>query len=128
MFKLTETRRAWWPVTFAGVTEEGDVVSNQLKMLFEIHEVDELAKLFREEVAFDAEAAAREDLNLSERMGEFVARFVRDWKEIAKANGDPLEFSPENLRRLTNVPNAYNGIVAAYRDCIAGRADTRSGN
>lgn len=128
MFKLTDKRFAWWPVTFAGVTEDGEVVANELKMQFELHEVDELAKLFREEVSFDAEAAAREDVQLAEQMAAFVGRFVRDWKEIAKANGDPLEFNPENLRRLMNVPNAYNGVVTAYRDCLAGRADTRAGN
>ena len=129
MFKIVETRRAWWPVTFAGVEEDGQVVANTIQMQFELLPVDDLTRLFGDAVRFDAEDVADgQDAKLAERMATFAQRFVRDWKDVGEANGDPIKFSAEALQRLMNVPNAFGATMAAYRDCLAGRAEARAGN
>ena len=125
MFKLTDKRLAWWPVTFPGVTEEGDVVENAIELRFEILPVNDFAALLAEAPKIDQPG---EDASLSKRLAEFAARFVRDWRGVHQENGDPIKFSPEELERLMNVPNAFEGAIAAFRDCQAGRSETRLGN
>jgi hypothetical protein len=45
MFKVVQGRRAWWPVVFNGVTEEGKVVENKIELRFHIHGEDEYSEV-----------------------------------------------------------------------------------
>jgi hypothetical protein len=45
MYKVVQGRRAWWPVTFNGVTEEGRVVENKIELRFHIHDEDEFTEV-----------------------------------------------------------------------------------
>ena len=40
MFKIVASPRAWWPVVFAGVTEEGAIIENRFQMRFALLDED----------------------------------------------------------------------------------------
>ncbi|WP_336958754.1 hypothetical protein [Sphingobium aquiterrae] len=130
MFKVVAQQRAWWPITFAGVTEEGVVVENRFDVRFTILDEDE-------NDAFMADAASLLGNNVPEKwkgkpsthvMAEFVQRIACDWRGVAEENDDPIKFTEENLRRVMRVPNAFKGVMAGYVACRSGRAEARAGN
>lgn len=130
MFKIVPKRTAWWPVTFKGVSEDGSIVTNSFQAQFELHDVDVLAQIYSERDQLD-EAIAVEGENapsLSAKLAAYAAKFVLNWKEVVEENEDPMPFTDENLRRVMGVPNAFQGTTDAYRDCLAGRAEARTGN
>ena len=146
MYKLVKERRAWWPVVFKGVTEEGRVVENKVEFRFTIHSEDDHAQLLasaaglrdraeelvREEVGdieVSQEELAEKKLTILSRLyAEFVERFATDWRGIGAENGDPLRFEPENLRLFMNVPGTFKATFEAYAKCRIGEKEARAGN
>jgi prolyl oligopeptidase len=124
MIKIVKERRAWWPVTFPGVTEDGEVAENSFKMRFILHGEDEHAALVARAVmlparaerlataAFGDEATAEEieAKRLTVRSGLFaglVKEIAVDWKEVLAENDDTLKFEDEHIRQLCNVGGAF---------------------
>jgi len=146
MYKIVKERRAWWAVTFNGVTEEGRTVENKIELRFIIHGEDEHAKLiaYSGELAERAEALAREELNgedisetvrqertitvLSKLYAEFLQKIAVDWRGVGGENGEPLKFEDEHIRLLMNVPGVFKAAVDAYGKCRLGEKDVRAGN
>lgn len=154
MFKLVSDRRAWWPVTFPGVTEHGNVVENKIEMRFTLHGEDEFFALFREassiahledamkvdavvappmapEEAGAEEPAATEPAatsKLSDAYAAFVEKIATDWRGVAAENGEPIRWSHENLALLMNVPGVFKATIAALIECRNGQPKARAGN
>lgn len=129
MFKIIAAPLVWWPVTFPGVSEDGEIVENRIEMRFRILTEDDhrdylkRASLLTElEVGDDAVSAG------SETAAKLVGEIAADWRGVGAANGEPLKFEPDHLRQLMNVPNAFLGVMRAYAACRAGRAEARAGN
>lgn len=120
-YKIVKQPRAWWPVTFAGVTEEGEIITNSFKMRFRILDEDEQAELMKDETPIEGLP--------SEQAAAAVLKIAEDWQGVTEDDGSEagrsLPFTPENLAMLLKVPNVAIGIAAAYRDC---RAGIRKGN
>jgi len=137
MFKVVSEALVWWPVTFPGVTEDGDVVENRIEMRFVVLDEDAIDD-FRRTTAIvlagqaegdDAqEAQADAERRPSSLMQRTLAPIVRDWRLVAGANGEPLPFNADNFRALLRVPNVFAAILAGYAACRAGRAEVRAGN
>jgi hypothetical protein len=134
MFKLVEERRAWQPVIFPGLTEEGERVENQVEMQFVLLSTDANLKLMQEagEMTVDTRAGEgsekAETRKLSEVMAAFGMKIVRDWKGVAEANGDPIKFSEQDLARFFNVPGTFEAMLRAYREATTGGKDARAKN
>lgn len=129
MFKLVEERRAWQPVTFPGLTEEGERVDNRVEMQFLLLPTDELVELLRQAREMDnAPPAEGDKVPMSRQLAAFAMKFVRDWRLVAEANGDPVKFNEESLARLFNVPGVFQAALLAYRDACAGGKDAREKN
>jgi hypothetical protein len=139
MFKLVDEARAWWPVTWPGVSEDGTVVENRIEMQFRLLDADANVAFLAEAVKTDQKVAelraaivagtrAESDPQPSEIYAAFLGRVVLDWRGVAAANGETLAFSPEALVRLMKVNGASDAATAAYRDCLRGRAEVRAGN
>jgi hypothetical protein len=147
MVKIVAQPRAWWPVTFKGVTEDGEVVENGFDMRFLLHSEDEHAEIIAEagrlperaQARFeeleradaslsDDERAERKRTILSTLYAEFVQRLSIDWRKVEAENGDPLKFDLEHIRQLMNMPGAFKATVAAYGQCRLGEKDIRAGN
>ena len=129
MFKVVSETLAWWPVIFAGVTEEGAVVENKIELRFRILDEDEIDEFGA--AAARAVAGAKSE-GVSEknsvRMQRVLEPVVRDWRLVAGANGEPMPFGDANFQALLRVPNVFPAILSAYGACRAGREDVRAGN
>ena len=133
MFKLVEERTAWQPVTFKGLTEEGESVENRIEMRFVLLSTDANLKLLQEagELTVDiapGDETTEEGEKLSTVMARFGMKIVRDWRGVHEANDDPIKFSQDSLTRLFNVPGTFEATLRAYREAIQGGKDARSGN
>ena len=135
MFKLVEERRAWQPVTFPGLTEEGETVENKVEMQFVLLSTDANQTLLEEArdltggaPAEAGEGGANADETMSETMARFGMKIIRDWRGVHEANDDPIKFSAANLARLFNVPGVFEATLVAYRNACAGGKDARAGN
>ncbi len=130
-FKIVKNPKAWWPVTFPGVTEDGDVVENSFDMRFRILDQDEHFAIEREMNDFSATA----DLDAfvpSEVSATLILRLAEDWRGVAMDDGSDagtsLPFSSENVATLMKVPNAFSSTLAAYRACRDAAPKARQGN
>lgn len=132
MFTIVKTARAWWPVTFPGVAEDGTVVQNSFDMLFRLLKVDEVAA-FQSEHADIAEKIAgtmsEEDKDKASALAAEVVKLIADnWRGVAAEGVGEIPWSDENLRMLLNEPHAFDGILAAWRACMAAGKTIRAGN
>ena len=126
MFKIVETRTAWWPVTWDMADEDGGTVSEaRFQAQFRIPDVDGVEALVKKAVALDEDAS---ELPLSERMAELLSGFVADWREIGDADGVALPYSQKALAMLCRTPGVFFAIITALRNCVAGVADIRAKN
>ncbi len=139
MFKVVSETLVWWPVLFAGVTEDGEVIENKIEVRFRILDEDAIDDFVRTTnliiappKAKDADELQAEDATprpaASLLMQRGLSPIVHDWRLVAGANGEPLPFSDTNFQSLLRVPNVFPAILSAYADCRAGRAEVRAGN
>lgn len=136
-YKIVKERRAWWPVKWSGVTEQGRVVENEIELRFIIHKEDEFVGLLSEAAQLPQKArdrlqgeadAEEERTALSVFYTDFLGKIAADWKGVLAENGEPLKFDPENIQLLMNEPGVFAAAVEAYRVCRTGGKDIRSGN
>lgn len=130
-YKIVKSPRAWWPVTFAGVTDAGEVIENRFQMRFKLLDEDEQIEVEREFRAV-AEREGVDQLKPSKLMADAVMRIAEDWKDVTVDDGTEagasLPFTAENVAMLMAVPNVFWACAAAYRACRAGEAPARLGN
>lgn len=136
MFKVISETLVWWPVLFAGVTDDGDIVENKIEVRFRILDedaIDDFARttnliLTGKQDAGDADPEVKERPAPSILMQRGLSPIVRDWRLVAGANGEALPFNPDNFCSLLRVPNVFPAILAAYGACRTGRSEVRAGN
>lgn len=130
-YKIVSQPKAWWPVRFKGVTEDGEVVENVFEMRFIILDEDANIQLERDirEIATSAEA---EKKSLSEIGAPIIERIADDWRGVTEDDGTEggrsLPYISENLKRMLRVPNVLGAIAQAYREARAGEPARRLGN
>lgn len=126
-FRIVRQPRAWWPVSWDGVAEDGGIVANRIELRFHILKVDAAAAFMREVV----DATARElapDTDLPAMYAELIGRIADDWRHVAAENGEALPWTPENLRLLMNEGGMFKTVFNAWRACLAGERERHEGN
>jgi hypothetical protein len=144
-FRIVAQPRAWWPVSFPGVTEEGEVVENRFEMRFMLHGEDEHAQLLArvamlrdkaETMALEAfgenptaaDVEAKKLTILSALYAETVKEFAVDWRGVGAENGELLKFGDKEVRLLMNMPGVFRATFEAYQSCRLGGMAVREGN
>ena len=136
-YKLVKDRRAWWPVKWNGVTEEGRVVENSIELRFILHTEDAFIKLLGEASELPEKAkkhiavnvtAEEESTALSVFYTGFLQKIASDWRGVQGENGEPLRWEADNIQLLMNEASVFTAAVAAYQACRSGIKDIRSGN
>lgn len=122
MFRIVAEPKAWWPVTWPGVAEDGKIIENKIEMRFLLLKVDAGVEMMRAANAAKEKTAASEDrVIVSREFAKALKPFVRDWRGVAAENGEPLPFNDDNLALLMNEPGVFEKTLEAYRDCLAGQ-------
>ncbi len=146
IYRIVAQPRAWTPVTFPVVMEDGTVATFTIEMRFRLLKVDAATAFIAEVVrvqALEDEAGA----DHAQLYSELVAQIATDWRGVHAENGDALRFDvPEtwltdvdaegqrkplvapNLRSLMNEGGMFIHIFDAFRACLAGQPKTRAGN
>ncbi|MGE4321767.1 MAG: histidine kinase [Sphingobium sp.] len=129
MFKIVSEPLIWWPVTFPGVGEDGDVVENRFEMRFRVMGEDAHLDFLTRVNARGAVVVGEDAVTApSAAASEVVLEIARDWRGVGAENGEPLKFDAAHLRQLLDVPNVFTAVLRAYAACRAGRAEARAGN
>lgn len=127
MFRIVKEPRAWWPVTWNGVDEDGKLVENRIELRFRLLKVDAAAAFIRD-VVEAGKIEAEEGADLPGTYAALVGRIADDWRGVGAENGEPLPWAPENLRLLMNEGGLFTHVFAAFRACLAAAPKAREGN
>lgn len=123
-FKIVKDRRAWWPVTWKGVSEDGAIVENKIELRFRLLKLTDAVALARKADAVRAKEAANDAIEqLPQLYGELVAEIAVDWRGVSAENGEPLPWSAENVALLMNEPGLFIHVFDAFRDCLNAKRD-----
>ncbi len=130
-YKIVSQPRAWWPIRFNGVSEDGKTIENVIEGRFIILDEDEF-KQFEDDmrpVLFGDDGASQK---LSELLAPFILRILEDWKDVLEDDGTEagksLPFSADNLKRMLRVPNFATAVATACREVRTGEPERRKGN
>ena len=126
-FRIVKEARAWWPVTWEGLAEDGSPVPNRIELRFRQMKTD-AASAFARRVAEAREQEQDPAADLPTLYGELVREMADDWRLVAAENGEPLPFTPDHVRSLMNEFGMFTHVFEAFRDCLARRRETREGN
>lgn len=131
-FRIVAKPRAWWPVTFPGVGEDGKIIENMIELRFMLLKVD-AAEVLDEQISTRMKEAVEakqrgDDITSSMVLRDLLKLFAEDWRGVLAENGDALPWNDENIRMLMNEPNLFDHCITAYRRCLAGGQDIRQGN
>lgn len=135
-YKIVSQAKAWWPIRFNGVTEDGEIVVNEIRGRFIILDEDEFIDFNRDVAKVGSQLAETdhpEDRKaLSAVLSPFILRILEDWQDVVEDDGSEagraLPFTKENLERMLRVPNFATGITEASRAVRAAQPEHRKGN
>lgn len=123
MFKLVKDRTAWWPVTWDGVNEDGEIIENRVEVKFLIIGRKEFKKLFMD--AGSDQDADQDDEAINR---EVAQRIMKDWKGIGDENGEPLPFEPEWVEAWLDQSMVPVAVLNAYMRLMAAAPEVREKN
>lgn len=115
MFKIPNERIFWWPVIWDTPVDGGKVQKAEFEARFRLVGLGELRGVL--DGIVEAENA---DGDFIDRAHKVVSDIVLDWRGVADADGQAMEFSSDNLKLLLSVPIVFAAIVSAYRNCLGG--------
>lgn len=135
-YKIVEQAKAWWPIRWNGVADDGEIVTYEIPGRFVILDEDEFLE-FNEDVAkVGGELAEAEDpgerRKLSQVLSPFILRILEDWRDVTEEDGSEggrsVPFEKASLERMLRVPNFASGVTESYRRLRAAQPEQRKGN
>lgn len=146
IYRIVSQPRAWSPVTFPCVMEDGTIQEFTIELRFRLLKVDAAAAFITEVVRVQA-LEDQGGADQAQLYTELVAQIATDWRGVHAENEDALRFDvPENwltdvdadgqrkplvapnLRSLMNEGGMFIHIFNAFRACLAGQPKARAGN
>lgn len=125
-YRIISQRRAWWPVTFPGVSEEGDVVENRFEMRFNLLDEDAHIAFLNDASALGSHGS--KEMDFGEAALPFVRRMADNWRGVEAENGDALPFTDENIALLVKQPGVWPAIARGYASCRKAEPEIREKN
>lgn len=135
-YKIVSQAKAWWPIRWNGVTEDGEIVAIEIRGRFVILDEDEFLE-FNEDVAKVSLELAQADSDadrkkLSEVISPFYQRILEDWQDVTEDDGSDagrsVPFNQANLERMLRVPNFASGVTESYQRLRKAQPEQRKGN
>lgn len=128
-FVLAAPAAFWWPVVVP-IPVDNDYAQAELDVLFQPVDQDEL-DLFQgltpaaQQPADEGQPPAVPPPVPTD--AQIAQRVVRGWRRVTDARGEPLPFTPENLKALLRAPMARTALVATYMAVMRGLAARKNG-
>ncbi|WP_427500808.1 phage tail assembly chaperone [Methylomonas sp. MED-D] len=116
MFKLNLSGTFQYPVELQIVDEKGKPQLHKLRLTFKRFSREQLIGLgeFGKDDTRTGDAVIEADL-------DYLLQFVDGWADVTDEDGQPLDFSRDNLRALLNaVPNIHHVIRDTFYEAING--------
>lgn len=113
MFKLVSERTAWWPVTWAGVAEDGSVIEHRIELKFRVVGRDDFRDLFGEALGAGVAEEPGDDV-LAADMALARRVVAEDWKGVGDEKGAALPFSWDRFAQLMDAPMFAPSFAMAY--------------
>lgn len=132
-YKIVSQAKAWWPIRFNGLTEDGETVVNEVQGRFIILDEDEFQQ-FETDVSTLQTAIVDPDgsKKMSELLSPFFMRILEDWKDVVEDDGTEtgksVPFTEANLQRMLRVPNFATAASVAFREARKAEPKRREGN
>ncbi|MBN8844792.1 MAG: hypothetical protein J0H88_16245 [Sphingomonadales bacterium] len=130
-YVIVEQPRAWWPIRFNGVTEEGEIVENEVRGRFIILDEDEF-KEFEDDMMAVLVTDKPVTKKVSQLLSPFIMRILENWEHVLEDDGTKqgrsLPFDEPNLQRMLRVPNFAAAVAAACREVRKAEPVRRTGN
>lgn len=135
-YKIVEQAKAWWPIRWNGVTEDGAIVDIEIRGRFVILDEDAFLE-FNEDVAkvsleLAETGSETERKKLSEVISPFYLRILEDWQNVTEDDGSEtgraVPFNKANLERMLRVPNFAAGVTESYQRLRKAQPEQRKGN
>lgn len=111
MFKFAAKRQVRWPVKIKVPQDGGGVDEATVTLQFELLTRSEYRGL---------EGSSPEEI-------EAVLRGkIKGWQDVCDADGNPIDFTPENLDAFLDVPYVERAVSVALMGASAGAAATKN--
>lgn len=121
MFDLTDRPKVWIEVRWPGLAPnaidgKAETVEHVVEVEVEFIDRDEMLSLF----TADGNGILRTSPDAMQRV-------CTGWRKLLD-KGKPLDFNPENMRRMLNFPGFDAAFSLAYLAAWSGKTETREGN
>lgn len=100
MLRINEAREVWWDVVVRLTDDDGKPLEEKIRVKFQLATTSEMG----------------------ERNVEILPRKVKGWEGIGDADGNVLEFTPENLKRILEQPYLLSALTRALAEASTGAA------
>lgn len=105
MFKIEKKKNIKWPVVINIPRDGGGTTQARITAEFELIGTDEYNAIF-------TDGGNDKDL---------IRRTLKNWDDVKDEDGNPLEFSSENVEMLIDISHVRSGLTAAYIDMAFGK-------
>lgn len=112
MFKFEKNPVFTWPVKVQVPTDGGKFEEHVFNARWQLQDAAALRKFQDEHPAGGAVA--------------LLEKALKGWSDIQEADGNSIEFTPENVKRLADTWHVRSALVASYWDAANGELRTKN--
>jgi hypothetical protein len=119
-YKIVKQARAWWPVKWEGVAEDGAIVTNQVDVQFNLLKVDAAADWIAQMLGA-TKAEAQQNVSGDVKMlpaiyAGMIARIANNWRGFEAENGEPLAYDGDRWLEAVAAAEAKRTAAEAITD------------
>ena len=107
MYKIVKEPRAWWPVEFKGVSEDGTVVTNQVELKFILHDEDDHLAILAEAAALPGKARKLVASIMAVTFEGVDPALAAEALAMAEATDEPAPAGPAGPAEQTRIAVIY---------------------
>lgn len=132
---VTVTRRCIIRIPVDGMAHRDEIIHVKFRIIHNSEEDELWGKVFtpplRKDFADEGdfrEALQAHEANQRTYARQLLTQAIVGWDEksgIEDASGNPLPFSPDNLKALLELPYAVAGLTKAYHEAVAGKGGAK---
>ena len=112
MFKFEKNPTFTWPVKVQVPIDGGKFEEHVFTARWQLQEAAALRKFQAEHPEGGAAA--------------LLEKALKSWSDVQETDGTPIEFTPENVKRLADAPHVRSALITSYWDAADGGLRTKN--